>query len=66
MATLNTLSVRDKAHWLVHLNALKKQFPNDVILTNMIKGSVALPNIQHPCYIHDWWEHPEMRKELEA
>ena len=64
--TLNDLSLEDKKHWELHLNACIKDTPSvkkevDVFL----KGGI-LPKLAHPAHIHDWLEKPEMREKLEA
>lgn len=33
---------------------------------NALKQGGVLPDIEHPSYIHDWLEKPELRASLEA
>ena len=66
MATLSSLSSEERKHWELHLNAVMKDTPSvkkDVDV--MLKGG-ELPKINHPAFIHDWLEQPEMRIELEG
>ena len=63
---LNDLSIVDKEHWQLHLNAALKDNP---LLENEIKGFLAgdkLPNLKHPSDIHDWLEQPDRRAEMEV
>jgi len=58
---------QDKAHWELHLKAAQKDtISNSKACENYLQSKTELPNIKHPAYIHDWLEHPEMRKEIES
>jgi len=64
---LSALSLTDRNHWKVHLDALLKDNPSaKTEINRMITSKAQLPNIKHPSYIHDWFERPERRKEIEA
>ncbi len=66
MVTLNDLSLIDKAHWELHLNAALKDNPSmKEQIDAYLKGG-KLPNIKHPAHIHDWLEQPERRAEIEV
>ncbi len=64
MASLSNLPLEEQAHWELHLNAVIKDSPK-LEVDEMLASSVALPNIEHPSYIHDWLEYPERRAEIE-
>ena len=67
MATLNILTIEDREHWKLHLNAALKDNPSmSKTIKDMLGSKTALPNIKHPAYIHDWLEQPERRTEIEA
>ena len=66
MVTLSTLSLADKAHWELHLKAAQKDLPKEKLITSFLSGKLALPDLKHPSYIHDWLEYPERRTEIEA
>ena len=56
MPTINQLTTSDKAHWLVHLNALKLEKGNVTTINRYISGSSQLPKLKHPALIHDWYD----------
>lgn len=64
MTTLNDLSLIDKAHWMLHINACIKDTPSIKREANVFLEGGVLPNIKHPSYIHDWLEQPERRAEI--
>jgi len=66
MATLSSLSLVDKNHWELHLNACVKDTPSVEKEANVFLKGGELPNLKHPSYIHDWLEHPELRTSIEA
>ena len=57
--------LKDKAHWILHLNATIKDTPSVKKEAEVFLSGAKLPNIKHPAYIHDWLEHPERRIEIE-
>lgn len=63
---LNDLSVIDKKHWLLHLNACIKDTPSVKKEANIFLKGGVLPNLKHPADIHDWLEQPETRIFLEV
>lgn len=65
MATLSDLSVVDRAHWKLHLNAVVKDTPSVKKDVDAMLIGGELPNLKHPAYIHDWLEQPDRRLELE-
>lgn len=66
MATLNDLSLIDRKHRELHLNAALKNTPSVKRRVNAMLRGGELPNIKHPSYIHDWLEQPDRRAEIEA
>lgn len=62
---LDALSVKDKAHWLLHINACIKDTPSVKKEATVFLRGGELPPLAHPSYIHDWLEKPEMRETLE-
>lgn len=66
MATLAGLSLIDKAHWELHLNAVKKDTPSVKTEVDKFLAGGKLPKITHPAYIHDWLERPEERVGIEV
>lgn len=66
MATLNDLSLIERKHWELHLNAAVKDNPSVKKEINVFLRGGELPNIGHPAHIHDWLEQPERRLEIEA
>lgn len=63
MATLSDLSVVDRAHWKLHLNAVIKDTPSlEEEVKVFLKGG-ELPNLKHPAYIHYFLEQPDRRIE---
>ena len=55
-----------KAHWNLHMNAVLRDSPQ---LEEEIKAFTDIgeyPNVKHPAYVHDWFENPGRRAELEA
>ena len=67
MVELNKLNPIDKAHWELHLKCAQKDLKEKVTaskeIVDFLSSKVALPDLEHPSYIHDWLEHPEMRLE---
>lgn len=64
--TLNTLLAEDKTHWELHLNAALKDTPSLGKQVRVFLKGGELPNLEHPSFIHDWLEIPELRSRLEA
>lgn len=63
---ISDLSLAERAHWELHLNAALKDLPElKKEITTMLREG-ELPNIKHPSYIHDWLEQPERQTEIEA
>ena len=63
---LSELSPIDKKHWELHLNAVVKDTPALSEEVSVFLEGGELPKIEHPFMVHDWLEHPEMRKDLES
>jgi len=66
MVILSALSLTDKAHWELHLKVAQKDLPDSKDIIGFLAGTVKLPDLKHPSYIHDWLEYPERRVEIEA
>ena len=64
---LKDLTPELKAHWLLHLNAADLDLPTlKTQIRTYVRSQVALPNLKHPAYVHDWLEIPEMRATIEG
>ena len=67
MTTLKTLVGYDKSHWELHLKCAQKDLKENVTATqeivDFLSSKTALPDLEHPAYIHDWLEYPERRLE---
>jgi len=64
--TINDLSLIDKKHWELHLNALKKDSPFvSAEVDKLLISAKEIPNLKHPSDIHEWFERPELRDRLE-
>lgn len=66
MPTLNDLTLMDKVHWRLHIDACMKDTPSVRKEARVFLRGGKLPNIRHPSYIHDWLEQPDKRIEIEA
>lgn len=66
MATLDDLSLIERKHWELHLNAAIKDTPSVRTQARIFLRNGELPNIKHPSDIHDWLEQPDRRLEIEA
>lgn len=67
MPKLEDLPEVSRAHWALHLAALVKDNPSNAQeISEYIDSTLDLPNINHPSYIHDWFENPEEREEIEG
>jgi len=66
LATLNALSLIDRKHWELHLNATIKDTPTLQKEIDVFLRGGKLPNLRHPANIHDWLEQPDRRAEMEA
>ena len=66
MTKLIELTVEERNHWLLHLNALIDDNPSDEAAINQyVISGTDLPNVNHPMWVHDWWEHPDLRTWIE-
>ena len=63
---ITELSLIDRKHWELHLNAALKDTPSLQRDVEIFTKGGELPNIKHPFLIHDWLEQPEKRLEIEA
>lgn len=67
MDTLDKLLTNDKKHWELHLKAAQADLPvAKTAISEYLASKIVLPELKHPSYIHDWLEHPELRKDIEA
>ena len=67
MIELNKLKPIDKAHWELHLKCAQADLKENVTaskeIVDFLSSKTALPDLEHPSYIHDWLEYPERRLE---
>ncbi len=66
MTKLSELSLKDRAHWQLHLGAVLKDTPSLKAEVGVFTKGGELPALKQPWMIHDWLERPEFRKEIEG
>ncbi len=66
MTTLNDLSLVERDHWLLHLNAALKDTPALKAEIEVFTNGGELPSLKHPASIHDWLEHPGEREKIDG